>query len=113
MFLAKKKLTSYILLLILGFAPLISTAAMVRFDLNKIDEQSMQESSVATMSQGCMSGAMDNSCGIAMNSCGACVLNIDTPHSQTAQKNHSTHTVAFQSIQFSFISAPNTKPPRT
>jgi len=113
MFLLRKKLISYLLLLILGITPLMSTAAMVQFDLNKIETHSMQESSTHKTCQNCAPETVDNSCDSDINSCGACVSGIYTSHSNSVQKHHSSYTLVIHPLQFSFISTPNIKPPRT
>ena len=113
MFLIRKKLISYILLLILGFSPLMGTAAMVQFDLNKVDSQSMQQNSSNTECQDCLSETMDNGCDQDMNSCSTCVSGIYSSNVYTAHNYHSIYSVSLHPIQFSFFSTPNIKPPRT
>jgi hypothetical protein len=113
MLLARKKLISYILLLILGIMPLMSTAAMVQFELNENDVQSMQKNASVLGCQDCTPEAMADRCDSNMSSCGTCVSCLYDSSSSAVQPFNLIFTSTFHTIHLSFISTPDSKPPRT
>jgi len=101
------------MLLILGLSPMISTAAMVQFDLFKGEQQSMQVSDAKMVCQDCTSEMMDKTCDSGVSSCGACVSGIYETFNHSDQPFHSIYSVAIKGRSFSYISTPDIKPPRT